>query len=358
MSKHRKVVLPLILSVLVALILGACVAPTAAPPAVPAVGEPPAAAPAKAKEPEYTFYFVSHIGPADPNMQWLTQSIDEAMKAFPVKVNYVAPERFSVEEQVDMLQTAIAANPDGLIVPITDPKALEGPLKEAIASGIPVIASNIPDPRPAPEKIPYLTYVGGDEYKTGVQMAKRLLKEFEPDVPKRVACGIAHVGHVGAETRCQGLIDALEPLGVTVEKIALTEEPAKITDVWRTYLEANPDTDAIWIVTLLATPFVYNVTKDLGLEDQVKIATVDESPLAIEGILRGYVVATHSQQFWLQGYLPVMWLYIYNKFGYVPPPEEIIGPVIIDETTAADWKTRLVSLFGEETYNELAGWGE
>ncbi len=50
------------------------------------------------------------------------------------------------------------------------------------------------------------------------------------------------------------------------------------------------------------------------------------------------------------------WLYINQAYGYVPPPEEIVGPVIIDETTAADWKARLVNLFGEETYNELAGW--
>lgn len=354
MERRRKVALPLILVVLVTTVLGACVAPAAVPQTAPAAG--PAAAPAE--EVKYTFYFVSHIGPADPNMQWLTQSIDAVSEILPVKVNYVASERFSVEEQVDMLQTAIAADPDGLIVPITDPIALERPLKEAIEAGIPVVASNIPDPRPAPEKIPYLTYVGGDEYLTGVQMAERLLEEFGGGTPRRVACGIAHVGHVGAETRCQGLIDTLEPLGVKVEKIALTEEPAKITDVWRTYLEANPDTDGIWVVTMLATPFIYKVTEDLGLADQVKIATVDESPLAVEGILRGYVVATHSQQFYLQGYLPVMWLYIYNEYGYVPPPEEIIGPVIIDETTAADWKGRLVGLFGEDLYNELAGWGE
>lgn len=313
---------------------------------------------AQAEEPKYTFYFVSHIGPPDPNMKWLTSSIEEISKILPVKVNYVAPERFSVEEQVKMLETAIAAEPDGLIVPITDPKALEAPLKEAIKMGIPVIASNIADPRPAPEKIPYLTYVGGDEYKTGVQMAARILEEFAPEKPERVACGLGHIGHVGAEMRCQGLIDTLEPEGITVEKVALTEEATKIYDVWSAYLEANPDTDAIWIVTMLATPYVYKATKDAGKEGEVVIATVDESPMSIEGILRGYVIATHSQQFYLQGYLPVLWLYIYKEYGYVPPPEEIIGPVIIDEKTAPAWKEKLIKLFGEETYNELAGWEE
>jgi simple sugar transport system substrate-binding protein len=153
------------------------------------------------------------------------------------------------------------------------------------------------------------------------------------------------------------LIDVLEPLGVVVEKLALSEEPSAITDVWRSYLEANPDTDAIWVVTLLATPFVYRLVEDLEMVDQVKIATVDESPLAIEGILSGKLLATHSQQFWLQGYLPVIWLYVNNKYGYMPPPEELVGPVIIDQATAGDWKTRLIDIFGEDTYNELsAGW--
>lgn len=359
-GRHRSIVINIILVIVLAFLLGAY-ALLITPGATWAQDETPTAEPTDEAmaEPEFTFYFVSHIGPADPNMAWLTKSIDEAKKAVPVEVQYVASERFSVEEQVNLLETAIAAEPDGLIVPITDPVALEGPLKEAIEAGIPVIASNIPDGREAPDKIPYLTYVGGDEYETGVQMAERLLQEFDPDLPRQVACGIAHVGHVGAETRCQGLIDVLEPLGVTVEKIALSEEPSQITTVWQSYLEANPETDAIWVVTLLATPFIYNVTQDLEMGDQVKIATVDESPLAIEGILQGKLVATHSQQFWLQGYMPVIWLYVNKKFGYVPPPEELVGPVIIDETTAAEWKTRLVDIFGQETYDELAaGWEE
>jgi simple sugar transport system substrate-binding protein len=313
----------------------------------------------QAQEAKYTYYFVSHIGPPDPNMKWLTSSIEDISQVLPVKVEYVAPERFSVEEQLNMLQTAIAAEPDGLIVPITDAAALEGPLREAIAAGIPVIASNIADNRPIGERIPYLTYVGGDEYLTGVQMAERMLKEFEPELPRRVACGIGHVGHAGAEMRCQGLIDTMEEAGVeNIEKVALTEEAATIYDVWRAYLEANEDTDAIWIVTMLATPYVYNATKDLDKEGEVVIATVDESPMSVEGIIRGYVIATHSQQFYLQGYLPVLWLYINNEYGYVPPPEEIIGPVIIDETTAPAWKVKMINLFGEDGYNELAGWGE
>jgi len=256
-----------------------------------------------------------------------------------------------------LLETAIAAKPDGLIVPITDAAALQGPLNQAISSGIPVIASNIPDMRPAGQRIPYLTYVGGDEYQTGVLMAQEILQQFKPNVPRRVACAIGDVGHAGAEARCKGLIDTLKTAGVPADKVAITDEPSTVTNVMRAYLVARPDTDAIWTVTLLTAPFVYKVVQGLGKLNQVKMATVDESPLAIEGILQGKLIATHSQQFWLQGYLPVMWLYLYKKYGYTPPPTELVGPVIIDKTNAAQWKAKLINIFGQQKYNQLsAGW--
>lgn len=273
--------------------------------------------PATAGEAKYTFYFVSHIGPADPNMLWLTKSIEAIKKLLPVEVIYSAPEVFSIEKQRELLEAAIAAKPDGLIVPVTDPVALEEPLRKAIAQGIPVVAANIEDPRPEPEKIPYLTYVGGDEYQTGWKMAEYVLKYFaEKNRPiRKVVVGIGHVGHVGAERRAQGMMERMAKENIPVLKIALTEEPGKIYEVARSTLEANPDVDVFWVVTMLATPFVRKAIVDLGLQDQVALATVDESPMAIEGLLKGYVIATHSQQFYLQGWLPVMWLYIYKEYG-------------------------------------------
>lgn len=311
-----------------------------------------------AEEAKYTFYFVSHIGPSDPNMLWLTKSIEAVEKLLPIKVIYSAPEVFSIEKQRELLEAAIAAKPDGLIVPITDPIALEEPLRKAIAQGIPVIASNIEDPRPEPEKIPYLTYVGGDEYQTGWKMAEYMLKYFAEQNRKirKVVVGIGHVGHVGAERRAQGMMEQMAQENIPVLKVALTEEPGKIYEVARSTLEANPDTDVFWVVTMLATPFVRKAIVDLGLQDQVALATVDESPMAIEGLLKGYVVATHSQQFYLQGWLPAMWLYIYKEYGYVPPSRELVGPVIIDRSVAQEWKKRLIDIFGEEQYYRLAGW--
>jgi simple sugar transport system substrate-binding protein len=185
-----------------------------------------------AEKDHYTFYFVSHIGPSDPNMKWLTVSCDDFMKRFPeVKINYVATEQFSVKEQVEQLKAAIAAKPDGLIVPITDTTALGPVLKDAIASGIPVIASNIPDPREGPEKIPYLTYVGGDEYLTGLKIGERLIewaKKGTVQMPKEAVVAIQHIGHLGLELRAKGMTDALAKVGAKTEKLGLVTIRLKV----------------------------------------------------------------------------------------------------------------------------------
>jgi simple sugar transport system substrate-binding protein len=322
----------------------------------------------RAQEEKYTFYFVSHIGPADPNMKWLTVSLDDFMARFPeVEIVYVATDEFSISKHVEMLKNAIAAQPDGLIVPMTDPTALEQELKDAIASGIPVIASNISDSRtPEEGKIPYLTYVGGDEYLTGVKIGERLIQWAEKGkvpMPTKAVVAIQHVGHVGLEARAKGLTDALSKVGATTERLAIGDNPVEGKSILNSYLLANPDVNVIFAVAAWTSPWCYEVAKELGMDPDVDdkgvtIVTVDASPAALEGIISGKVLATHSQGFYLQGWVPAEWLYFYNKLGYTPPPEILTGPIIIDETNVMQFKDLVMKVFGEETYEGLILWPE
>lgn len=321
-----------------------------------------------AQDPEYTFYFVSHIGPADPNMKWLTISLDDFMKRFPeVKIVYVATDEFSISKHVEMLKNAIAAQPDGLIVPITDPTALEAELKEAIASGIPVIASNIEDPRtPEEGKIPYLTYVGGDEYSTGYKVGKRLIEwanKGTVPMPKEAVVTIPHVGHVGHELRAKGMTDAMAEVGAKTEKLAIGENPAEAKSILNSYLVAHPDVNVLYATACWAAPWDYEVAKELDMAPDVDdkgitIVTTDASPVALEGILSGKVLATHSQGFYMQGWVPAEWLYFYKKLGYTPPPKIQTGPIVIDSSNVAQFKDLVMKVFGEETYKGLILWPE
>ena len=138
---------------------------------------------AEAQEEKYIFYFPSHIGGADPNMQVWQKAIEDFQELYPVEIKYFATTEVSIESFKQYIETAIAANPDGIMVPIVDPVAIEEPLRKAIESGIPVMALNILDPRPFNERIPYLGYVGEDSIATGRALAMRVLQEFAPKNP-------------------------------------------------------------------------------------------------------------------------------------------------------------------------------
>src|SRR6202011_4533105 len=121
----------------------------------------------------YRFVMVSHIGSNDPNMNWLTTSIKTFEEKYPgVKTEYLSTNEYSLQGFISILNQAIATHPDGIAVPILNSEALQPILDKAISSGIPVVAFNIPDSRPADQRIHYLTYVGGDEYLTGVKLGE------------------------------------------------------------------------------------------------------------------------------------------------------------------------------------------
>ncbi len=319
-----------------------------------------------AQEPKYRFVMVSHIGPSDPNMLWLTNAIKDFEAKYPdVKVEYISPSgEYSLQEFYQLIQQAIATNPDGLAVPILNAEAEDPILRQAIDSGIPVVAFNGADTRPKDERIPYLTYVGGDLYQDGYQAAQYALaaaKAGEVPTPTRVMCANPDTGHAGLNARCTGYLDAMSEAGVEGEMFNVTAEPARARNLLEAYLSNNTDINYIYNVTTFSTPWVYEVATDLDLSPDVDmegltLQGVDDSPLSIEGVKQGYLLTTHSQGFWLQGYSPMEWLYWNKEFGYVPQSDILTGPVIIDKSNAQTFEAVVRKLFGDSEYDSQSIW--
>jgi len=285
----------------------------------------------KGKAPEYTFYYVSHGGPADPWWAPVIKGAHLAGQALGVKVVYSGPEKFSIQKLVDLVESAIAAHPDGLIVTITDYKALDQPLRRAIKMGIPVIAVNVPDPRPEGERIPYLSYVGQLEYDAGYQLAEYLVKTGYK--PKRVVIGIHEVGHIGLEMRAKGITDAIHKAypDVPVEKLDITTDETKAAEIIKNYLTAHPDTDVIFTLGPIGAHPALKVLDEMGLAGKVKLLTIDLDDTILKAIEQGKLLAAVSQQPFAQGYLPVVFMYLYVKYGIIPPKHVPTGPTIIDK---------------------------
>ncbi|WP_352428969.1 sugar ABC transporter substrate-binding protein [Thermoflexus sp.] len=310
----RRMLHGLLVVLAMALALGAC-APAA----------PPTPAPAKK---EFTFYIVSHGGPADPFWGVVIKGMNEAAQRYPVEAKYFGPEKFSIQELVNLLNSAIAAKPDGLAVTITDPKALDEPLRRAIQQGIPVIAINVADPRPEGERIPYLFYIGMDEYLGGLRAAQRMLAVR---TPKRAVCAIHEVGHVGLEARCQGFLDGMKEKNVPVEKLDIGTDPTKAVEALKAYFTRNPDTDALLTLGPLGTDPAVKFLKENNLVGKVLHGTFDLHPGTLSAIQEGVTLFAIDQQQYLQGYMAVTWLYLYKKYGLRPANDVLTGPSFVDK---------------------------
>ena len=274
------------------------------------------------------FYVVSHGGPGDPFWGVVMKGMEDAAKQYGVKATYLGPEKFSIQKLVNMLESAISSKPDGIAVTITNAVALDEPLRKAIKMGIPVVAINVPDTRPVGERIPYLCYVGMDEYKGGVDAAWRMLKEF---TPKRAIVANHEPGHTGLELRAKGIKDVFSKKGIPVEEVDITSNPTKAVGVLSSYLSRHPETDAIFTLGPLGTQPALKLLEEKKLFGKVKLSGWDLTPLMVEAIKEGKLLFTIEQQQYLQGYLPIVFLYTYNKYGLIPHGTVLTGPAIVDK---------------------------
>ncbi len=292
-----------------------------------------AGAPSK---PEYTFYYISHGGPADPWWAPVIKGAKLAGQLLGVKVIYEGPTKYSVKWLVDTLESAAAAHPDGIIITITNYKALDKPLRQVIASGIPVIAVNVYDPRPPDQRIPYMAYVGQDEYQAGYKLAEYTLKWFKKHFgryPKGAVIGIHEVGHIGLELRAKGIQDAFKKAGLNPPpKLDITTDITKAYNILKSYLQAHPDTEVIFTLGPLGAHPAMKLIKDLGLQGKVWVSTIDLDDQILKGIQDGTVIAAVSQQPFAQGFLPVVFMYLYVKYGIKPPEHIPTGPAVIDKS--------------------------
>ena len=318
---------------------------------------------ASAQEKKYRFVMVSHIGSNDANMGWLTRSLKVFEEKYPdVETEYISTNQYSIQDHVRLLEQAIATNPDGLAVPIVSSEAFDGPLRKAIEKGIPVVAFNIPDQRPKEERIPYLTYVGGDEYLTGKLLGDYTVehaKAGEVPVPTKVLCTFIDAAHQGQQARCQGFEDAMEAVDASFERLFIGADPARGRSILQAYLSTNKDTNYIyaggWTV-----PWIWGAANDVGLSPDVDdkgitIVAQDAHPAVLAGIQRGHIFATNSQGFWLQGYLPMERLYWFHELGYTPMSDDLTGPIVIDASTVDKWERLTRDIFGDE-YDTQVTW--
>jgi len=73
---------------------------------------------------------------------------------------------------------------------------------------------------------------------------------------------------------------------------------------------------------------------DLGKEKSVYLACFDLAPEIVAGIKDGRVAFAVDQQQYLQGYLPVIYLDLYKRYGLLPANDVLSGPGFVTKENA------------------------
>jgi simple sugar transport system substrate-binding protein len=283
---------------------------------------------------------VTHGGGSDPFWATVIKGHDNAATRMNVKSTYSAPTTYSVAALVDLMNSAIAAKPDGIACTITDPTAMLDPVTRARAAGIPVVAINVNDPA---GKVPYMAYVGQTEYDAGVALATALV----PFLPQKVhaVVGNHEVGHIGLEQRTKAITDVLKAqLNGTTDELDITMDPTQEATIMQAYLTKNPDTKAVFTLGSLSADPIMTMLKEQGLAGKIVFATFDLDAAIIAAIVDGTCTAANDQQPFDQGFQGITELYLYNKFDILPVNIPT-GPSIVTKDTVSVVEKRVAAGF-------------
>jgi simple sugar transport system substrate-binding protein len=269
--------------------------------------------------PEWNFVFVNHV---TTNVFFVpTQyGIEDAQALLGTTSQWTGSEKSVVSEMIDAMNTAISGNADGIAVSVVDPVAFNDPIQKALDNGIPVIAYNANGKGTGTN--PALAYVGQDLFLSGVEMGKRLVSLVDEGL---VAIFISTPGQLNIQPRFDGAKQAIEDSGANLEiqevstGAEITEERSKI-EAW---YNGHKDVAGMFAVDGGSTQGVAQVMEQFGLHDKgVKAGGFDLTPQTLELMGKGHIDFTIDQQPYLQGFLPVIQLYLYNISGGVTGPAE------------------------------------
>jgi simple sugar transport system substrate-binding protein len=269
------------------------------------------------------FVLISHAPDSDSWWNTIKNAIAVAGEQMEVRVDYRNPPTGDLADMARIVQQATAAGPDGIIVTIADFDVLSGPIKDAVDQGIPVITINSGTQEQSAE-LGAMMHVGQPEFDAGHAAGLRAKEAGEISF----LCVNHYITNPASVERCQGFADAL---GVELgsQMIDSGLDPSEVQNKVAAYLTTNPDTSAILTLGPNSAHPTIRAVQDAGLEGEIFFATFDLSAEISQAIKDDIIDFAIDQQPFLQGYLPVVLLTNYARYGVMPGNNINSGPGFI-----------------------------
>jgi simple sugar transport system substrate-binding protein len=309
--------------------------------------------------PQWKFTFVNHVT-TNPFFVPTQYGIADAAALLGLpKPAWTGSATANIPEMVSATNAAISAGANGIAVAVVSSTAFTAPVKKAMDGGIPVLSYNA-DGNVGDPGTNRLAYVGQDLFSSGQALGQRIAASV-PSGSQTVGF-IATPGTANIQPRIDGAKQAIEASGKNIKftsipsGAALSQENTSIN----AYVLAHKSTlKGIFAVDAGSTQTVGQIVKKYGLSGKVAAGGFDLTPITLSGIQDGSLNFTIDQQPYLQGFLPVLYLYMFNlSGGLVNPPETNTGLTFVTKSNVTPYlntKTRFEGSSTDQKYIKHSG---
>jgi len=282
----------------------------------------------------YKFTMVNHV---TTNVFFTpTQSgASDACKLLGCSYNWTGSATSNVGEMVDSINGAITSKVDGIATSLISPTAFTSPVKKALSAGIPVIAYNADEPQSG-----RLAYVGQDLFVSGQEMGQHIVSLLPSG--GEIGLFIATPGAANIQPRIDGAKDTLKAHPNIKYDVVATGAavPAELTAI-NSWAQGHSSAKGMFAVDAGSTQGLAQTIQKQGLKQKGWVGGgYDLTPITEQLLHAGYIEFTIDQQPYLQGFLPILELYLYNASqGLTGPADVDTGLKFLDKTTVTPYSS-------------------
>jgi simple sugar transport system substrate-binding protein len=274
------------------------------------------------KTPAWQFWFVNHVTtntfftPTQYGFADAAAILDIPVPKWTGSTNSVA------SQMVAQINAAVSAKAAGIATTLINSSSFTTPVANAMSAGIPVLSYNadgvVSKSGVADIGCNRLAYVGQALFTSGQQLGERIKSLTTPG---EVAIFIETPGTANIQPRFDGANSILSPLGYKVAEITTTTVPATILANEKAYLLAHKSVKGAFAVDSTSTSFLAQALSETGLS-HLPNGGFDTVPQTLTNIKAGTTGFTIYQDPYLQGFLPTLYMYLYNISGGTLVPSD------------------------------------
>lgn len=213
-------------------------------------------------------------------------------KKLGVTVTTQGPQKFDPTLQKPILDSVMAAKPDGLLIAPTDVTAMQKPLEVAAASGTKVVLVDTTTDNPS-----YAASAIASDNEGGGKAAFDAIKQLNPNGGKVMVMS-TDPGVSTVDARIKGFEEAAKADSkFTYLNVQYSHnDPATAANLMGSALQRDPDMVGVFAANLFSAEGTATGVRQANKGDQVKVVSFDAGPNQVKALKEGTVQALVAQQ--------------------------------------------------------------